>query len=1108
MRTGIEVLRFWSPATKHWPVATAIGFGLALLLADAVAVAAEPFPQIPLKPDTVYADGCELAPLWSSAGAAEGQEKFDCGIGIYKDELIISASSDRPLTDKPVASPLKTESFAVFLDVAGSLRGFHMICADFKGQFKLFYYYAAGGNEELPLKIEPKIESLPGLNKILMRIPLSALRVSPGQGDIWGVHGWLWRLDKDDKTQVLQRGRYRPQLRDLAWLSAPRHFDPFVVGKDPPGISLTRGNLAAEEIFSDNRFTWTYLKPAAKGKATLSVLYSEKPEGTAETVGSANFTYLPDNPVAVNCAYHCPGNEGSIEFLIKTETGETLYRSRYGLLGNPKSALDFRPGAFDDERVEWRPDPRLAGDAGMTWDSGLHASWMKEVNALPVAYAYDRKQWIAKIKAEKRVIIFTWPGAFPTLQESAPVLRELNWHCILMPTYMKAAKLTPSERGDDLFLPDPRVRKAYMDALEEALKLYGDVIKYVFVGDEFNHFLKRNMNFVWTKKRAEYPLVNEIDADIKKRFGFGKFGFPTQGADDAFEQLAFNRWVADFLEQFYKEVVTRARAIKPDLLFISEDPIDIGSGFATHYFETWKGVFDVASHQAFYAKSIYWQCKLMRDLGGVPHVWPCPHLESLFTTYSPNEITDILSACFMNGADGIHTWPIAARDAMVRPDSVDQPGAIRMLVDYLNLMSRGALPRHGKPQVAVLYSSDTLAAGEWGAGGADGVSEALGLELGCDHKIVGDLGLERGHDRLADYKLLIVPSGSIERRNVVEMILKAVKKGLFLMVMRADAFTSGLDGRSEEDLVRQLLGGGKLVPLPESLKKMPNACFFDTNGIFADCKEKAYTYGGKGLTFSELPPTAQVLARYPDKTTAAVLLSVGKGRVLWMAGVPHHPYVKNNAAIYSCVLKELGIPFDRPSWRIRLPLEFKRVPSKGVYLTGNYYGLEFQIPQIGWNVLLPGSYSYSLAPDAENWASPDGDKNAPPRNVSFAQGRLTDRPRDKRSHVKFSRTEAFTVDFDLSAAVAVKTVDIYCGGTVPDVELLISDDGRAFRRLALLPARGELPITSVECLSLTPADGKPINGRFVRLAFGERPEKKILELAEVDIIGPAQETEK
>ncbi len=1057
---------------------------------------------IPLNLVDKYAAGSPLASVVSTV-AKPPPDSFECRLGIYRNELIVEGATSGVVSGKEVPSPyLNSDSFALTLDTAHNLTSFHVINLDFSGKVKVFLVFADGSTRELPVKTAATVEKRDSRTVVTGRILLDELQILPSQGDVWGVEYRRFRLDEAGKPTAYTSGdvagrRYGGAGRGQAWIVTPRHFQEMIVGSEASAMCLTRGNLAPEEILAENRFSLTFAQPPASGAGRFTVSCQKDLESPAEVIKSVEFPFTAEGPVYVNQSYPCPADAGRLTFTVTDARDNVYYRSTYPILGNSPASRPPKPGRFTEAEVEKAVDLRLQGISQMVWPGVLFHEWMKETNAVPVAYEYDYDDWLKYYKANHTAVILVHPGQFGRDEFAihAPAFRKHGLACVLMPLAVKARDAAPHRRDHAFFLPDPAVKQAYFVAMTEALKEYPDVIKYVFIGDEIVEQMTELGVWLYNEKRDTYPFILKVNEDVKQRFGFGRYGIPTSTEGEKLSWLAWHRWVADFFEIFSREVIVAARALKPDILFMSPD---CAWGSRAKYFETWKGLFDITSHQEFWAWQNIFDCKVLKDLTGA-HVWPCPHLESMATVYSPGELTDILSACFMAGADGLHIWAVPGRDAMVRPSQVDSPGATDMWRQYGELMARGFRARH-TPQVAVLYSNDTYCAGSWPApvaGSAMTAYEGLGPDLGVDFKLVGDLGLERGHDQLSDFRVMIVPEATIERRAVGEKILKAVENGLWLFVHDPKAFSTDLDGTNTNDLAARFLGGAKLSPAPDTVPRKPNAIWMKESDLYGDLKAMKYgdlalTYVRDPMTFTDLPANAQVVMTYPakqgtaDSAAAAISVPVGKGMVVWFGG--HAPiYGPDYAKFYRPVFRKMGIPDDQPGWRVKLPLEFRRAPVDGVFLTGNYYGLEFQVPQIGRNVFLPGTYRYSLPPDKNR----DVQKDV----IPFSEGYLTDRPRSTRRGVTYSRPESFQVDFDLAGSFPIKRADLYLADYVPEVSLLTSFDGKEYHPAARHPDGGE--ISGVRRCSLS-AGARP--ARYLRFVFQARPERKNLTIAEVDII--------
>jgi hypothetical protein len=503
--------------------------------------------------------------------------------------------------------------------------------------------------------------------------------------------------------------------------------------------------------------------------------------------------------------------------------------------------------------------------------------------------------------------------------------------------------------------------------------------------------------------------------------------------------------------------------------------------------------------------------KLIRDLAGIPHVWPCLHLE-LGAHHLPEEVREVLSQVFIAGGDGLHDWPIPMY-AMDGPyvNRLSAPANESMFQQFSALVNAGLRPKHdpGKT-VALLYCNDSCAAqgDEYGIPQPPRAYQYLSDGCAVNFRFVGDLGLERGDDRAEDYKVMVVPVAGIIRRGVTEKILAAVKAGLRLLVLQPDAFSFHLDGSSTEELACAMRGGASLVEHRQAsggaLAAEPGAQALERLAVqqlpfvgedykyrFTDLTPYKRAY-----TFADLPKEAAVILRYPDGAAAGIECPVGKGRVCWLGVSPLIVnYSKEWVAFHRALLAYWGIALDQPVWRLLLPLKFERTACDWLYLTGNGYAFECSVPQATMNVYLPGTYQYDVRPDRAKDVRDDGGP------IPFAEGRLTDRPTTTAGqglrYVTYGSTGPITVDFDLCAAQRVDRVDVYAADYAPRAELSAGMDGKVYRLVAQAAETGD--VSGVKQIPLAPArSAKP--ARFWRLSFGPRPEKKTFTIVEVDFL--------
>jgi hypothetical protein len=273
----------------------------------------------------------------------------------------------------------------------------------------------------------------------------------------------------------------------------------------------------------------------------------------------------------------------------------------------------------------------------------------------------------------------------------------------------------------------------------------------------------------------------------------------------------------------------------------------------------------------------------------------------------------------------------------------------------------------------------------------------------------------------------------------------------------------------------------------------------------------------------ELIPVAPAEARGSMAGAApwSVRHDRGRGSVTTMASNPLQLKTLDDPAWIAWFqdLAESIDPERNELWRFLLPgadAVATRAAAPGVgaaaedfCLTGNSLVWDSNEPLPLRNAAVAGSYTYSLRPD--HWPDEGG-----VRAVAFANGDLTDRLqaptagdatyRDKEGRrpyapisawaVRWNRSEAFTLSFDLDGQRRVNRIRIYYSGQMPDLRLSGSSDGASWEALARSESR---PSTQdVHDLELAAGGGQ---FRSLRLEFGPREQGESLMLAEVEIWG-------
>lgn len=679
-----------------------------------------------------------------------------------------------------------------------------------------------------------------------------------------------------------------------------------------------------------------------------------------------------------------------------------------------------------------------------------------------------------------------------------------------------AAGDLPKVLGNKPWIMDPRWQQHYIQAAIQLAKQSLDKSpdnKWgntwgLWAGDEtFESFAIKVV-----PKEKRYPAMEKADAEIKRDYGFGKFGMPDSEDDpNVFKRIAYRRWVNAQLAETYKSTFEAVKKINPDLKMLGPDqsgavpPIDYDA--ITPYFDfiinqSWYGAKPFVRQLANGADA-----KATVDLSGCP-VWQLP--QHTFAT-DLETVREQYSQVYRNGAQGLAILGVHWYDReMEHPEYINPQKwqALLEINDTVTHMNKVKLP---KPDTAILYCSDTLLSYPNPKMAAPdhyqmySAYAALGPEIGSWFSFVSDRQIERGTRKLSDYKVLYIPLAEYSRGSVLDKIRDYVMNGGTVVCTDPDAFTWNIDGKVLSNQWEELSGVHKIAARENSPETIVQV---KATALSQQSPALSIQYETTGWNVKP-QNGATTLATFSDGSPAIVSHQYGKGRVItFVIDAFASPY-KNlaNTAFFKTLQSVIGAKENQPIWRFELPpfkTIAKQTPSNLLCLTNNNMVFEHSQAKPENNLATKGTYSYENAPagiaDFQNLKT----------DIPFADGHLTNRqtafesrnlkggknpPNLQEWMVSWKDAAPASVTFDLKRSYSLHHLTLFYSGALPQLQTACSTDGKTWIAQSSLAAK---PATD-DVLNLD----LPLSGNYcyVRLTIGARKSGQEFKLSEMEIWG-------
>ena len=555
--------------------------------------------------------------------------------------------------------------------------------------------------------------------------------------------------------------------------------------------------------------------------------------------------------------------------------------------------------------------------------------------------------------------------AFPWIEGAGGMdkIRELNReYGMKFPFIVKNSSLNKKAiKNGAIFVNYVTETYAYSDSIDlqwaktihNFLKNYlterSDVIPYLLVVNGDDEPANQTCGaFSLTANPKNKKNLEDVDAKIKKDFGFGKFGLYDCNAsvnkNTPFNHIAFWSW---WSEQYYKirnkdfKVVKELAPKVPYLLnmnscgyfnyqdftrisfavnFMSCDPYPT-SAMASH-----------GRNRALYHTGF--ATKLIHDIVA-PGVKTCT-MPQAFVYHgrgcTPDNVREWASQAMKNGASMLY-WYTSGPFRVTIPDSYKEMLRINNLVRSMNKLK---IP---EKSVTVLFFSQNARRGimDLSQYSLYTLYVILGEKLKTWFRFVNETMLKMNIASLDSYRLIYVPELKYVDSETAGKFLNFVKDGGILVLFDPESFKWNINGTRMDDFRNKLVGAPIGKPcIANDLILSKNYLGLKQGTKLPLSKVRGRKHAGEILAFDIKPPKdANIFATYPDGKPAAYERIIGKGKVIYFAAQPFGNaelavHKSSWKRLFSGLAKEVGEPENLDIWNFLLPAKGGEVEVKYV----------------------------------------------------------------------------------------------------------------------------------------------------------------------------------
>ncbi|HBG27795.1 MAG TPA: hypothetical protein DDX75_11955 [Phycisphaerales bacterium] len=927
-----------------------------------------------------------------------------------------------------------------------------------------------------------------------LSIPLLNFGFVPEGGEMWRMNFGRDEKPAKERSGLSATGR----VDETGWYVNPVNFADFQFESKKEKVGISVESLAEN---GDSKVKLKLKNKKAK-KASLEISLNVSSEGKNAYSDVQKIAVDPNSECTISIPYKYASDYYALDLKV-SENDRKIYSNQFNIY----ALVSVSAGKGEASKVWHVTDPlyeellsdeplNLAKNGAIYWFVERDFTGMRQF-AMQYGFRYSYDEAYQILAANDLLPIGNFHTFGATHYDSMTYDRKHGVKELYSPDWRWAPV---PKVGLYPFLMDPVSKKTMMEDLRNALTKYHDVIWAVYIGDELYTYMANEGIDVFAQKKDEYPFIVEVDRQVKEQFGNGKYGIPSsKNGKDPLSWMAYRKWLNREMDKVQAEIYAAVKKDWPDITVISDDPIAAAQPYD---FSRWKNNCDIITHQLYpggspQRVSFGYVTKLVKDISGTEEFWPCMHVEEYANSFNPQEVLDLISESFRNGATGIHyylkdTIGVRNESKYMRTEFYGAPDRWQVemaAIENCKTMRKLNFP---EPDFAILFSCDSYSAmpPESRTENAESAYTVLGQRIGSWFKFINDYQIDRNEVDLNKFKAIYIPYARYEGASVVNKIKEYVLNGGTVISGDPEVFAFDTNG-TDTSSVRNAIFGVKMVD---------------------SCKVKNIQYNGLSLPATgrafniETDRDSEVIAAFDNQKPAIVLHKFGKGKAYYFASNPFIYKLLGNkewTIFFQDLQKKLGLQVDHKIWRFNLPQDLiKPMPQPaGKCLTNNHILWRQFAPLATCNLDTKGSYWYSTAPDEIADCNAEG-------KIVFENGKLTNRQKAPKAGnvdcgksklddwvVKYTNEKPFEITFDFNDSCDLSRAVIFYSGQMPEVTASTSTDNKNWKVCDNLINKTSFT-EDVFDVKLEQISKK---ARYLKLNFGSRDKGNSLTLAEIEV---------